>query len=50
MSSLSALPAPYRHWQNAARSLLEALLPHMQPGAAGIPIDGPATTNRSTAS
>ena len=45
MSSLSALPAPYRHWQNAARSLLEALLPYMQPGAAGIPIDGPATTN-----
>ena len=41
----SDLPASYRHWQNCTRRLLEPLVPLMAPGAADIPIEGPAATN-----
>lgn len=34
-------PTPYRHWQLAARRLLEPLAALMQPGAADLPIAGP---------
>jgi len=37
------IPPAYRHWQNQTRRLLEALVPYMAPGAADIPIEGPAS-------
>ncbi len=43
------LPAPYRHWQNQTRSLLEALVPYMAEGAADIPIDGPPSDHDAQA-
>lgn len=34
------LPAPYRHWQNSARRLLEPLAALMRPGHADLPLAG----------
>lgn len=37
------LPAPYRHWQDSARRLLEPLAALLQPGRAEIPVAGVAS-------
>lgn len=40
---MTNLPAPYVHWQDSARKLLEPLAALMQEGQADIPISGPAS-------
>lgn len=39
-ASLANLPASYRHWQDAARRLLEPLAALMEPGRADLPLAG----------
>ena len=39
------VPATYRHWQAQARALLTPLAQLFQPGAAALPIHGPASAN-----
>ncbi|MFZ5494666.1 MAG: DUF2264 domain-containing protein [Verrucomicrobiota bacterium] len=43
------LPAPYRHWQDAARRLLEPLAALMQAGRADLPLTGPASDHDAQA-
>lgn len=40
---MTDLPEPYRHWQDAARRLLEPLAALMAPGRADLDIHGPAS-------
>lgn len=42
-------PAPYRHWQLAAKKLLEPLAALMRPGAADLPIAGAASDHDAQA-
>ena len=46
---MPALPAPYTHWQSAARHLLEPLAALMQPGRASLVIAGPASDHDAQA-
>jgi len=43
------LPAGYRHWQDAARRLLEPLAALMQPGRAALDLAGPASDHDAQA-
>lgn len=47
--SAPALPPTYRHWQDAARGLLEPLAALMVPGKAALPIAGPASDHDAQA-
>lgn len=45
----ASLPPTYRHWQDAARDLLQPLVALMQPGRAALDIAGPASDHDAQA-